>query len=183
MISPLSNKNQCSTFTNKELQALRLLQTHLHHKPQALGLPADSTTRERINRLIDKEGEVYGPRLTGLQLTNLIGRLEDASRTITQWLWNNKAALYKEVYSVMNKNEKVLATGYYHEDEGFSILFLQSLRILYNYNPGYEVKTEPLSYLITTLRMRKRDLLNFEVPYSEDYLFTERDLDAIMAES
>ncbi len=152
-------------FLEKEQEALTLLQTYLHHRKAVLGMKADSTTMERISRFLELGGD-----------PKLVPRLKKASSTIVSWLWGNKAAIYKEVYSVMRKNEKVLSSGYYHEDEGFSILVLQSLRILYNYHSTHDVPAEPLSYLITTLRYRKQDLLMFDVPYAEShdsYIFTD----------
>jgi hypothetical protein len=149
---PKNNASQCSTFTDHEEISLKLLQQFLHHAE--LKVPAPSTTKARIAKLKELQ-EVP---------VELEQRLERASTTIVGWLYKNKAALYKMVKSVLSKNDKMLSSGFYDVDELANILYLEGLRILYNYK--WDTEAQPLTYLIGTLNRRKHTLLAGEIPYS-----------------
>jgi hypothetical protein len=158
------NNSQCPTFTEHEEIALKLLQSLLHHAE--LKVPAPSTTKHRIAKL--KEIQQVSPELER--------QLEKASTTVVGWVWKNKAALYSMVKKVLNKNDKMLSSGFYEVDELANILFLESLRIMYNYQWGSEA--QPLTYLISTLNRRKHVLLAQEVPYASEFDAFVEDEDA-----
>jgi hypothetical protein len=149
---PNNRESQCPTFTDHEEISLKLLQQFLHHAE--LKVPAPSTTKARIAKL--KESQEVS-----LELEK---RLEKASTTIVNWLYKNKAALYKMVKSVLNKNDKMLSSGFYAVDELANILYLEGLRILYNYK--WDTEAQPLTYLISTLNRRKHTLLAQSIPYA-----------------
>jgi hypothetical protein len=159
-----SNKqSQCPTFTDHEAISLKLLQELLHHK--TLGVPAPSTTKARIAKL----KEIQEVPLA------LEKQLEDASKAIAGWLYKNKAALYSMVKSVSAKNDKMFGSGFYEPDELANILFLEGLRVLYNYR--WDTNAQPLTYLISTLTRRKHVLLAGDVPYAQARDFCDEDFE------
>jgi hypothetical protein len=159
-----NNHTQCPTFTAHEEIALKLLQEFLHHAE--LKVPAPSTTKARIARLKELQ-EVT---------KDLEQQLEKASATIVGWLYKNKAALYSMVKSVLNKNDKMLSSGFYDVDELANILYLEGLRVLYNYE--WDTEAQPLTYLIGTLQRRKHTLLAGSIPYAcHSELFEDEDGD------
>lgn len=154
MAKKRENNSQCPTFTDHEAISLRLMQDLLHHAD--LKIPAPSTTRQRIEKL--KTIQEVSPELEK--------RLERASSTVGAWVYKNKAALYSMVKKVLSKNDKMLSSGFYDVDELANIMFLESVRILYNYK--WDKGAEPLTYLIGTLNRRKHSLLAAEVPYANE---------------
>ena len=147
----------CSTLNDEQKRSLLLVQKYLHHS--FLRIPADSTTEERITAYNEQH-----PKLS----PSLERQLREAAAIVVGWVWQNKAALYQMVYRVAAKNKQLLNNGFYHEDELFNNLFLESIRILYNYDFDNPAGAKPLTYLLGTLGRRKYDLVALDTPYSDD---------------
>lgn len=162
-MSKIIPTKQCSSFNPQQETSLKLLQQFLHHKNlNAKGLPplfANSTTEERIKRY-----NILNTPLTPSQESEL----RKSSKTISNWVWQNKAALYKIVYRVTVKNRQMLDNCFYDEAELFNILFLEAVRTLYNYKFDNPKQAKPLTYLLHILNIRKHDLLALPTPFSEE---------------
>ena len=133
-----------------EKSALLLLQSHLHHKP--LKIKASSSTKERMVEMLKQHPEK----------NYLLDDLREAISKVAGWVGSNKAALYQITYKVEAKNKQMLSTNFYSADELTNILFLESLRIMYNYKTEGTVK--PLTYLLASLNPRKVELIYLSVP-------------------
>jgi len=159
----LTDENQRSVFTLEEAEALKLIQEYTHHRD--LKIKANSSFKTRLDTFAQ----------TGYLSANLRQRLQRAAGLISKWLFDNALAMWNIIHRLVRKNHLLIKGGYYTKDDIFSVVFLESFRILYNYK--FDGKAEPLTYLICVLRLRARNLFGLEVPNTVNVCYIEGKFD------